>query len=101
MAKIRSEKEWMAIVKDFKNSNCQLTSWCRDKEISKSSIYPYIKKFTIKDMPIEPQWAEINIPKTTELSSITLKVGSITLDLKNGFSRELLSDVLSVVLTLC
>ena len=101
MAKRRDETDWMVLVKDFKNSDINLTAWCRDKGISKSSIYPYLKKFRIKEEPIEAQWAEISVPKTTESSSITLKVGAITLDLKNGLNRELLSDVLGVVLELC
>lgn len=101
MSKRRTAKEWMLLVKDFKNSKLKLTTWCRNKEISKSSIYPYLKKFTIKEELMEPQWAEIAMPKTIETSSITLKVGGITLELKNGFNRELLSDILGVVLTLC
>jgi hypothetical protein len=100
MAKRRSETEWMVLVKEFKNSNNNLASWCRDKGISKSSIYPYLKSSRIKE-PIETEWAEITMPKTTEPSTITLKVGAVTLDLKNGLNRELLSDVLGVVLSLC
>lgn len=100
MAKKRTEEEWMLLIKEFKNSKLKFIVWCRNKGISKSSIYPYLKKSRIKE-PIEPEWVEITMPKITDSSSITLKIGDITLDLKNGLNRELLSDVLGVVLSLC
>ena len=101
MNKRKSEEEWMTIIKAFKASGINLTTWCRENGICKGSIYPYIKKFDTSDEPREQKWGSIKIPKNIEASSITLKVGAIAIDIKNGVDKETLADVLSVIMKLC
>lgn len=97
----RSKEQWKLLVEDFKVSGLSLAAWCREKNISKSSIYPYIKTFDNNIKASEQNWGVVAIPKITAESSISLKIGSITLDIKSGFNKETLSDVLSVVTKLC
>lgn len=102
MNKRKSEAQWMALVEERNSSSLNLTAWCREKEICKGSIYPYLKKFkALAAETSEQKWGAIVIPKSSETSLISLKVGTITLDIKNGFDKETLLDVLSVVMTLC
>ncbi|MBZ9607330.1 hypothetical protein G9F73_005760 [Clostridium estertheticum] len=102
MNKRKSKAQWMSLIKEYNSSGLNLTAWCREKEISKSSFYPYLKSFKAPaSEPSEQRWGTVTIPKSTEASSISLKVGTITLDIKNGFDKETLIDVLSVVMKLC
>lgn len=102
MNKRKSESQWMALVKERNSSSLNLTAWCREKEICKGSFYPYLKKFrALAAETSEQKWGAIVIPKSAETSLISLKVGTISLDIKNGFDKETLMDVLSVVMTLC
>jgi hypothetical protein len=101
MRKRRSKEEWDALVKDYKISGLSLTAWCREKGISKSSIYPYLKKFNREAETCEQKWGAIIIPKIIESPSISVKVGDVTLDIKKGFDKGTLADVLSVVINLC
>jgi hypothetical protein len=102
MNKRKSEAQWMALVEEHSSSRLNLTAWCREKGICKGSFYPYLKKFkAIAAETSEQKWGAVVIPKSCETSSISLKVGTITLDIKNGFDKETLVDVLSVVMTLC
>jgi hypothetical protein len=64
-------------------------------------FYPYLKKSEALAEPLEQKWRSITIPKHIETSSILLKVGTITLDIKSGFDKETLRDVLNVVMKLC
>ena len=97
----KSEDRWMETVKDFKSSGSNLSAWCREKGICKSSIYPYIKKYKNQVEPVEQKWGEISIPKSIERSPISFKIGAITFDIKSGFDKEMLNDILSVVMKLC
>lgn len=101
MRKKRSAEEWMNLVNEYKVSNLTLSVWCRKNEISKSSIYPYIKKYEESLNPSAQSWGEITIPKNTELSPISLKIGDVTLDIKSGFDKQMLADILRVVRNQC
>ena len=101
MNKRKSKEQWMALINEFKASGLNLTTWCREKGICKSSIYPYITKFNTPVKPSEQKWGSIIIPRNVEASSISLKIGSISIDIKNGVDKVTLSDVLNVILKLC
>lgn len=101
MNKRRSEKDWFKIIEEFKASGLNLTTWCKSKGISKSSIYPYIKKFHSHNNFQKTQW--LSVPFTNKADSImfSLRVGAATLDIKNDFDKNALADILSVIVKLC
>lgn len=101
MKKRRTAEEWMLLVEDFKASNLNITAWCRKREVCKSSFYPYLKKSEAIADPVSQKWGTVALPEGIEESLISLKMGTITLDIKNGFDKETLSDVLNVVMKLC
>lgn len=93
----RSKEQWMLLVEDFKASGLALARWCKENNISKSSIYPYVKASNNNVEPHAQTWGIVTLPEKTTESTINLKIGEITLEIKNGFNRETLSDILSVV----
>jgi len=102
MNKRKSEEQWMELIKEHNLSGLNLTAWCKEKKLSKSSFYPYLKKFrALAAETSEQKWGAIAIPKNVEASSISLKVGNTILYIKDGFDKETLTDVLIVVLKLC
>jgi hypothetical protein len=101
MNKKKSKDEWFELVEAFKASGLTLTTWCKEKCISKSSIYPYLKKYDSQNNYVEPQWVALPINKNNEATTLSLKVGSVTLDIKNGYDKDALADVLSLLIKLC
>jgi len=93
----------MDIVKEFKSSGLSLAAWCRQKGICKTTIYPYIKMLDNGQATLseEQHWGKLSLPKTNSNSAISIKVGSITVSVNNGFDKQVLSEVLSVVINLC
>ncbi|MCM0650151.1 hypothetical protein NBE98_17425 [Clostridium swellfunianum] len=91
------------LVEEYILSGLTLVVWYKEKNISKSSIYAYIKKYYKSGVTSvsEPKWGEITIPKMNELSTILLKIGTIVIHIKNGFDTKTLSEILSVVMNLC
>jgi len=100
MQKRRTAEEWMLLVEDFKASTLKITAWCRKNEVCKGSFYPYLKKSEAIADPLVQKWGTIALPKGIEESLISLKIGTITLDIKSGFDKETLSDILNVVMKL-
>jgi hypothetical protein len=49
----KSTEQWMTGVKDNKVSGINLIAWCRNKGLSKSSIYPYINKLNKTNEQLE------------------------------------------------
>ena len=101
MANRKTKSEWMEIVKEFKASGLGITAWCKQHGICKTTIYPYIRMFNNENHVENQEWAKLSIPKKPFDSPITIKGSSITLDVKNGFDKETLSEVLIVVMSLC
>lgn len=101
MNKRKSKKEWEKIVEEFKTSGLNLSAWCRKNNVSKSTIYPYVKKFNSSKNPSEQNWVSVPIPQNTETATFSLKVGAATLDIKKDFDKNALEDILAVVMKLC
>lgn len=102
MNKRKPETQWIELIREYNSSGLNLTVWCKEKKLSKSSFYPHLKKFkALAAEPFEQKWGALAMPKSVEAPSILLKVGIITLDIKNGFDKETLMDVLSVVMKQC
>lgn len=101
MNKRRSENEWFKIIEEFKASELNLTAWCKSKGISKSSIYPYIKKFNSQTTFPETKWVSVPFVNSTDSIMFTLRVGSIDLDIRKGFDKNELADILSVIVKPC
>lgn len=55
MNKKRSKEEWRQLVEEYKTSELSLTNWCKEKNISKSTIYPYVKRYSKENIEITPQ----------------------------------------------
>lgn len=62
MNKKRSKEDWQQLVEEYNNSGLSLTNWCKEKNISKSTIYPYVKKYSKGNVEItSQQWGTIDI----------------------------------------
>lgn len=82
-------------------SKLSITAWCKKRDVCKGSFYTYLKKFEAIADPVAQKWGAIVLPESIEESSISLKIGTITLGIKSGFDKETLGDVLNVVMKLC
>ena len=101
MGTIKSEKQWMELIKEYNASGLNITDWCGNKKLNKSSFYRHLKKVQAPTAePIEQKWVSIALPKRFEAPSISLTIGTFTLDIKNGFDKETLMDILGVVINL-
>jgi len=95
-------KEWEQLLLDFKGSDMTTKAWCESKGITKVALYYWMKKLNFTKEKVK--WAKIPIKdsETTISSSfITIKVANFLLEIKSGFNKSELKDILNVVKQLC
>ena len=97
----RTEAQWMELIKNFKSSGLNLTALCQENKINKSSISRHIQEYNKRVNLKQQEWGVVHVPKSVEKSQISLKLGPITLEVKNNFDKKTLSEILSVVMDLC
>jgi len=105
--------QWVSLVHDCRNSGKKVDTWCSENGISRNTYYYWLRRvrkiacealptLTVNENPIVP--VSFKIPgdcagKRTMKSDtgITLHIGSVTLELHNGMSSELLTTTLQAI----
>jgi len=96
---------WLQRVEGFKNSGLTQINWCEQQNIRVSALRYWLRK--LKDEESSPgiqEWVQLEVPhKNTDSSdtSIKIHVGSVWIEVREGFSRTALLDVVQTLSTLC
>lgn len=102
-------KKWEARVAAFRSSGEKATRWCNANQVDRRQLYTWMKRIdgaTIPTAATSSATAWLNISVTPEESSnepayLTVKVGSVTIDVRAGFQPVLLRDVVQALQALC
>ena len=99
MALRYSQAQWEEMIAEYKASGISAEKWCSKKGITKSVLYKWMSRISkTKASASEPLWVEIAAPEV--FSDISLKYKEISIDIKQGYNKSLLADVLKVVMNL-
>ena len=90
--------QWTEIIRECRSSGQTVKAWCADHDINREvacqALQPLGENSLIVPMNI-PKSAAGTDPATTESSSnITLRFGSVTLELRNNASATLIENTL-------
>jgi len=93
-----TEKEWESIISDCRASGMGSKRWC-EKNGYKHSTYSYWNRKINKQ---KQQWGQIiTKPEPANSGEVKLQCGKWIIAVGDGFSPELLADVLKVVNSVC
>lgn len=108
MTKLELRKQWEARVKEYKTSNMGISAWCKAKDIKVSTFRYWLDKEKSKNvMPREPEvprWLPVEIdnkPEKTTEGLFIVKVGSASIEVREGFNKKLFQDIISVLVSSC
>ena len=110
MIKNDYSEKWKQLLLEYRNSGKTVKEWCQLNKLRRSALYYWMKKLSsnIEELDTSVKWASIpiSIPIPNDqlipvTNSITLKIGEFSMELKTGFEKSVLKDVLSVVMQLC
>jgi hypothetical protein len=78
-------------------------AWCEAKKIKKNTLKYWIAKLKVNDKKVDSniKWATVPFSGHPISSPITLKFNDIKIEVETGFDKDVLADVLSVVMKLC
>lgn len=104
MTKDERQVMWQARIDAFKASGeSSVKTWCAENNISYQSMYAWLKKDWPKKDTVSPtpRWVSFNelIQESKPTHSLTLTIGTISIQIEEGFNPALLGEVLQVLQT--
>ena len=105
-----NRKLWIKRVKEYRKSGMKAKEWCAKEGVNKSALSYWVTKLnkenntqSKKTKEASTQWLSINVveeEKTIKKPSIDIKIGLASIEVENGFDKNLLLDVLGVLKSL-
>lgn len=103
MTRTERRKQWENRVAAFKESDQNLSKWCKDHEISYHQLRYWLKKFdseTSVTTGTRSQWMTIEVDESYGFNnSLHIKVGQAMIEVHPGFDPSLLADVIRTLKT--
>ena len=101
----RNENEWRVLYKKYKASGLNLTAWCRENKIGKTTMYKNAMMFEKEKAADNLEWAPIIIENNNKQDvgkeSLVLNIKEVSINIKDGFNKKTLEDVLEVIRKIC
>lgn len=96
------QKEWTERFADYRTSGQTLSDWCHSHEVTPHQLKYWLRK--IDPMPPRasaPRFIPVTLTPQSPLAPLTLRIGPAAIDLHEGFSPELLRQIVRTLETLC
>ncbi len=96
-------KDWEVRMADFKASGQTAKEWCNANNIKRSKLHYWLRKFGSNEQSFKSsQWLPVEVDDTHSNSHIVvIKIGKAVVEVKPGYNRELLFDILRTLSALC
>ena len=98
---------WNRLLTEQKSSGLSVSSWCQERSISVNTFSYWRKRLhkpataPAEHKPAPAGWVAVRADHSSPAGSLTLRIGSVSLDVATGFDRQLLRDVLGVLEARC
>ncbi len=110
--------KWASTVNEFKNSGLTQADFCRNNNLKFKQFNYWFRKFKSEDHSIvkpkpQPkkqslQWVKLERnevlqqnPGNNSSSTLNLKIGDVTIEVKNGYNSSLLAQVIDTLRPIC
>ncbi len=94
---------WERRFKEFESSGKTIAAWCKEHSIKENQFFYWRRRLRSKQFEQEQpvKWLSLDIDVSREgqpaAASIWLHIGQAAIEIKKGFDKELLRDVLKVL----
>ena len=103
MTRTEMRHVWESRISACRSSGQSVSTWCEAHQINRKQFYYWLKKLSNEEV-MAPQWIAVDLdqqPADVPEPTLLVKVGSAVIEVKPGFNRDLLSDVVQTLQTLC
>lgn len=94
---------WEGRIADYRSSGLTLARWCEKTGFSVGQTKYWITKINKQTRTNRSSvWARLDVVDSSKADSqVTVRIGVARIEVRPGFDRSLLSEVLSVVASTC
>jgi hypothetical protein len=100
--------EWQDRIHAWKTSGFGVAEWCREQDLAVHQMYYWIKKFKQDEFTSglsETQWVTVNLKEKAQLTEmgepVFIHFDSISIEVREGTSMNLVSDIVQVLQDQC
>jgi len=93
---------WQDRIDAYRSSGVpSVKAWCKQNQVGVQSMYSWMKRLETEPTHVAyplTQWVAIDSSNSIEeTATLTVKVGDVSIEIKEGFSHSLLNEVLQVL----
>ena len=97
-----SSNKWDFLIQEYQTSGLSVMQFCQKKELQVPQLRWQIRKRQIKSKKSQSiQWMPLSVGSPKITSSIIVKIGSAEISVTNGFNKELFTEVIQSLLSIC
>ena len=106
MTKTELQTQWEARISEFRDSGLSQSAWCKTKKINLRTFnYWFLKSNKAVSQTIKPlNWVSIKtieMNEAPESSTLSVKIGQAIVEVKSGFDKKLLLNIVEALSSLC
>jgi hypothetical protein len=88
------------LVSEYQTSGQAQNEWCKENGIGKSTLSKWLKD-AIDTPMVQQTWARVQINSADSKPVLVIKIGNFKIQVDEGFSKTLLTEILEVLVTVC
>jgi len=103
MTRTEMKQLWESRISACRASGQSVSTWCEAHQVNRKTYYYWLRKLS-KEETVTSEWISLDLgeqPTDEQDPTLLIKVGSAVIEIKPGFNRELLSDVVQTLQALC
>ena len=103
MTKEQMKQEWRTKIAEYEASGKRQSVWCRENGINIRNFnrwYNKLKRQTSSTSAIQG-WIPVKITEEPHNMSLNLRIGKVSIEVKEGFQPSLLAEVVKVLGDIC
>lgn len=93
---------WQDRINAYRSSGeTSVKAWCKQNQVGHQSMYSWMKRLDTEATPVASpltRWVAIDsFNSIEETSTLTVKVGNVSIEIKEGFNPSLFNEVLQIL----
>lgn len=101
MANQEKQRLWNERIEAFLASGLSQAAWCREQGLRENQLGYWLRKRSVAAAALTNKgWIRVHAAMPHK-SGVSLRVGSITLEIESDFDGQVLTDVIRSVMALC
>ncbi len=93
---------WLARVEDFRASGQTVKQWCEHNNFRPGRLHYWLRKFRASGKSeLSISWLPLEVEETIPDTFLALKIGRYNIEVKPGFDREHLRELILTLEQLC